>query len=108
MCFFVNVFLPILSDRCTIWWGIWSKRVKGHFSFQLPFNQDEGRRKPEHHRNWKWRRYDGFWSIVLFGGGGKLSGRKARLLNPGVRTAGVGGQEIRAAGLRHMGTEGRL
>lgn len=30
------------------------------------------------------------------------------MLSPGVRTAGVGGQEIRAAGLRHMGTEGRL
>lgn len=45
---------------------------------------------------------------MLLGGGGKLSGRKAWLLSPGVRTAGVGGQEIRAAGLRHMGTEGRL
>lgn len=32
----------------------------------------------------------------------------AWLLRAGVRTAGVGGQEIRAVGLRRMGTEGRL
>ena len=44
-----------------------------------------------------------FWSE-----GGSLSGRKTWLLSPGVRTAGVGGQEIRAEGLRHKGTEGRL
>lgn len=29
--------------------------------------------------------------------------RKPRLLTPGVTTAGAGGQEIRAAGLRHAG-----
>ena len=27
----------MLSDRCTIWPGVWSKRVKRHFSFHLAF-----------------------------------------------------------------------
>lgn len=45
---------------------------------------------------------------MLLGAGGTLRERKAWLLSPGVRTAGVGGQEIRAVGLRLIGTEGRL
>ncbi len=45
---------------------------------------------------------------MLLGGGVSLSGRKAWLLSPGVRTAGVGGQEIRAEGLRRTGTRRRL
>lgn len=44
--------------------------------------------------------------------GGQRSGRKGRLFGPGGQDSrscgGGGGQEIRAAGSKHRGTEGRL
>lgn len=46
--------------------------------------------------------------LLWGGGGGGLNGRMAELLNPGVKSAGVGGQEIRAAGLKHIRAWGRL
>lgn len=46
--------------------------------------------------------------LCCSGEGRGPNGRMALLLNPGVKSAGVGGQEIRAAGLKHIRARGRL